>query len=1728
MRSNSRSCNVRVGVRIRPLTSTEIQQGGENRLSVASPSIRIGERQFTFDSVFDSNVCQVDLYHDVSPPLLKSFANGYNATIMAYGQTGSGKTFTMGSEAHTEPETPSHVGLIPRFISDFFLEMHKKKENPFSGEKGSQTLLDYNVSASFLEVYGEDVFDLLDPNRKSLPLREDSNGGIVISGLKSRHISNLKEALQVLHEGTMNRTTAATLMNLTSSRSHAVFTIYLSQRMGSDQTNQVDIYSNSKFTFVDLAGSERMKKTGAEGERAREGIKINEGLLALGNVINALADEERITSSKKVHVPYRQSKLTRLLQDALGGNSQTLFLACVSPSDTNASETLSTLHYANRARNIRNAPTKNVDPTSLELQRLGALAQVLQCELVKAKFHEGAGSPKRIGHIDGNIMQRDDVVMYMKSVHNAVNARCGESGEIDSNHCNPVVQPGTRSLKRIQQVTPQTDDSPVGTHGARNEKSGLKGPDLQLDEVNPDGDLAILDRLLELQSHDQQYDKDQEANEDQIKRLTGDLKNEEALLLQLRQSITMYQDLKNRYEELMGEVQQLETEKADLAGRLEKTKTDPSAGCSAALQRQLEKVELSLSRARRDTLSHRQKYKDAEEQAKKCRVLERRVKELKHAKSTLVRKQKDAAARYKAVTEAKTKELLALKRKEKNSEMRMSKLQSEIELHKHTLEKRKNYCTRLTQKMKQTEGRLLKFLAMRQRELVERANVVGQSGMQPLPESREKNRNDFTISIEEQKHFDFIFDKWVTEKIRRRQLQSQLDRNTSAYNDTMRAVIPKVKELNQVRKEWGIHATEESRQSVLDLEQTVADLELKLEIIGSEMEQIQSKLPDNLDFFSEGEKASENLLHKLSPQTLRICLRESLSKLVQSEITSGTRNESIIRKDAALISFESEVERLNKRVGSLEDDLRKRQVCSRAHGTPCAPTRISGSHCKDTGEITFHVSNEFTLMTREVEDLKRQLRLSEQELTESKGKLALEQGATENQMSTDESAAALKEMHKIWYQLGVDTSLRERTHKDIQYSVQRTCASKLKETILLRANTEREVNELSEQLTAMRKALGVPLASGSNLDGKPLLEKSKWLNEQVEKLQMPYKLACTRHKKIVGAASRLSKALTLSIAELPENLRDLLEKSNGFDSSSLIIGRKRRASVMKDVKMMVDALSSFQEHEKEGQNSQSTLSPSRLSAQSEMADEIPSGILDDALLERCEAEISSLRVKKSELLVQDREMQQGIYRFLQDMNMSTSEMVNVVELGLRTSEKAAPEWWNTHDAEVVLKRAPTGTGHEAEPGQGSRYIRVIFEESRRIGDRRLSVSTTLRANVERAQDALLNIVGRELDVNEAYASFHQALVKIPPLSMDLVLACVSEIEALLLGVDSMSQSEIEALTVVWEALNVSAEKRREFWGQVEELSMPLGNDNSTRLFDDFLLVGDEEDWIGEVVHRVRGYCDDLDRKLKKLRGIHEEVERLRSKQDKKSQILTLDSEIRILNSKFTDFEETKCSKQRLLTKKSNGSGLLKEERFRKQMQSKFVVKLGQLSTLLRAWEEEEEGPFEASLLSDDVRMLLQEPRNMEKWVEQRTKFMPLRTVQTNTPGRKRPLKGGHDATSYVGIALENPIAYRDATPKKKRTIRATVQERVKPNDDGFGFAEVRDIRTVPSKRKEASHGGPLSKGKNAQHNQIGPSSNLDERAPKAPPHPPKRQKRKESSTIPPFGNILSEGRSPGR
>lgn len=387
---------VKVALRIRPLNQREKNDACSECLRTISnePQVILGkDKPFTYDYVFGQNTPQIDIYEASVQPLLDALFKGYNATVLAYGQTGSGKTFTMGSGyatlstamasiSSTESQMTilnlndlDEVGVIPRVLNDLFTRI--------DDEKNSNKDLKFNVKVSFVEVYNEEIKDLFNikGTQESLNIREENNT-IRVMNLSEIEVKNSISTIQLLERGSQGRVVGGTAMNDQSSRSHAIFTITLEQNnnLNSNAPNSENSgVIKSKFHLVDLAGSERQSKTKAEGIRLKEGININLGLLALGNVISVLGEEN--SSNKTKHVPYRESKLTRLLQDSLGGNSHTVMIACVSPADSNMEETLNTLRYADRARKIKNKPIVNIDPQVAELNNLRQQVQELKAHV---------------------------------------------------------------------------------------------------------------------------------------------------------------------------------------------------------------------------------------------------------------------------------------------------------------------------------------------------------------------------------------------------------------------------------------------------------------------------------------------------------------------------------------------------------------------------------------------------------------------------------------------------------------------------------------------------------------------------------------------------------------------------------------------------------------------------------------------------------------------------------------------------------------------------------------------------------------------------------------------------------------------------------------------------------------------------------------------------------------------------------------------------------------------------------------------------------------------------------------------------------------------------------------------------------------------------------------------------------------------------------------------------
>ena len=371
----SNPANVNVICRFRPMNDLEKTTGNETVADFTSPtsltfhsSREKNVYRFNFDRIFPPSSTQQDIYDFGVKGIIESVLDGYNGTVLAYGQTSSGKTYTMQGEMDEE----RRQGIIPRMINHIFKYIYQNEGT------------DFMIKVSMIEIYQEKIRDLFDCSRNNLNIREDSIKGIYVDGASERYVGCPNDVLALLEVGSENRAVAATNMNEHSSRSHSIFILTI------NQTNKQQGFSKiGKLYLVDLAGSEKISKTGATGHTLEEAKNINKSLTTLGRVINSLTD------GKSTHIPYRESKLTRVLQESLGGNSKTCLIITCSPSIYNESESLSTLRFGERAKKIKNKPKINKEVTVAELQKL---VEQLKENLKKAN--------QRISQLENYIRQK--------------------------------------------------------------------------------------------------------------------------------------------------------------------------------------------------------------------------------------------------------------------------------------------------------------------------------------------------------------------------------------------------------------------------------------------------------------------------------------------------------------------------------------------------------------------------------------------------------------------------------------------------------------------------------------------------------------------------------------------------------------------------------------------------------------------------------------------------------------------------------------------------------------------------------------------------------------------------------------------------------------------------------------------------------------------------------------------------------------------------------------------------------------------------------------------------------------------------------------------------------------------------------------------------------------------------------------------------------------------------
>ncbi|KAM0870636.1 hypothetical protein ACQ4PT_039877 [Festuca glaucescens] len=707
MASQQQGDSVKVAVNVRPLITQELLLGCTDCVTVTpgEPQVQIGPHVFTYDHVYGSTGSPSSLiFEQCVHPLIDSLFAGYNTTVLAYGQTGSGKTYTMGTNYSGEANCG---GIIPQVMETIF-----KKAEAMKGDT------EFLIRVSFIEIFKEEVFDLLDdagsvtkaaaPARVPIQIRETANGSITLAGVTESEVKSKEEMALHLARGSLSRATGSTNMNSQSSRSHAIFTISIEQKRTSSSSsekpnNDYDILS-SKFHLVDLAGSERAKRTGADGLRLKEGIHINRGLLALGNVISALGDEKK--RKEGAFVPYRDSKLTRLLQDSLGGNSKTVMIACISPADSNAEETINTLKYANRTRNIQNKAVINRDPVTAEMQKLRSQLEQLQSELLFSRSGSAALEELQLLQQKVSLLELKNSELYcelkeremsceqlaqralaaqlekdklMLKLESARNGKSWDDIENDGSE-QPDVDLMKTYISKIQQLESEVTRQKFSTacrNGLHDRLALDKG--ILLDDLGSGCEEGTPEVSIDEEEKEREHSSLQEQLDKELQDLDKRLQQKEAEMKQFAKSDTSV--LKQHYEAKLNEMEQekkaLQKEIESLRHALTNISSSTDECAHKMKENYLQKLtmlESQVSQLKKKQEAQQQLLRQKQRSDDAAMRLQGEIQRIKSQKVQLQQKIKQESEQFRSWKAAREKEVLQLKKEGRRNEYEMHKL----------------------------------------------------------------------------------------------------------------------------------------------------------------------------------------------------------------------------------------------------------------------------------------------------------------------------------------------------------------------------------------------------------------------------------------------------------------------------------------------------------------------------------------------------------------------------------------------------------------------------------------------------------------------------------------------------------------------------------------------------------------------------------------------------------------------------------------------------------------------------------------------------------------------------------------------------------------------------------------------------------------------------------------------------------------------------------------------
>ncbi|XP_041502833.1 chromosome-associated kinesin KIF4 isoform X1 [Microtus oregoni] len=899
MKEEVKGIPVRVALRCRPLVSKEISEGCQTCLSFVpgEPQVVVGnDKSFTYDFVFDPSTEQEEVFNTAVAPLIKGIFKGYNATVLAYGQTGSGKTYSMGGAYTAEQEHESTIGVIPRVIQLLFQEINKKSD------------FEFTLKVSYLEIYNEEILDLLCPSREKtqINIREDPKEGIKIVGLTEKTVLVASDTVDCLEQGNNSRTVASTAMNSQSSRSHAIFTISIEQRKKNDKNSNF----RSKLHLVDLAGSERQKKTKAEGDRLKEGININRGLLCLGNVISALGDDK-----KGSFVPYRDSKLTRLLQDSLGGNSHTLMIACVSPADSNLEETLNTLRYADRARKIKNKPIINIDPQAAEVNHLKQQVQQLQVLLLQAHggtlpgsinvepsenlqslmeknqslIEENEKLSRGLSEAAGQTAQMLERIILTEQANERMNAKLEELRQHAA--CKVDLQKLVETLEdqelkenieiicNLQQAITQlsvSQDEAVACMTATIDTA--VEADTQV-EISPDTSRSST-------AFSTQHALRQAQMSKELIELNKELALKEALAKKMTQNDSQLQPIhflyKDNIKNLELEVLSLQKEKEELVLELQTTKKDVNqAKLSERRRKRLQELEGQIADLKKKLHEQSKLLKLKESTEYTVSKLNQEIRMMKNQRVQLMRQMKEDAEKFRQWKQQKDKEVIQLKERDRKRQYELLKLE-------RNFQKQSTVLRRKTEEVAAANKRL-KDALQKQKEVADKRKETQSRGMEGTAAQMKNwlgNEIEVMVSTEEAKRHlnDLLEDrKILAQDVAQLKEKKQFEENPPPKLRRRTFSCDEVRSQDSEAEDC-IAKKIESRETELELRNAqIADLQQKL--LDAESEDRPKKRWENIATILEAKCAIKYLIGELVSSKIQVSKLESSLKESQASCT---------------------------------------------------------------------------------------------------------------------------------------------------------------------------------------------------------------------------------------------------------------------------------------------------------------------------------------------------------------------------------------------------------------------------------------------------------------------------------------------------------------------------------------------------------------------------------------------------------------------------------------------------------------------------------------------------------------------------------------------------------------------------------------------------------------------------------------------------------------------------